>query len=126
MKRLVAAAVATTLLLSVAAPVAAAPVRNPQVGQWEIVCPEPVGTFVVIAKGVPGWTIDPTDSPPPILLRQAEFWVWAEGVAIDGPYVLTAPPGLESRLYGPCLLHMYGGSMETFDIRSEASWFQFL
>ena len=125
MKRLAAAAVAVTLLLSVAAPAAAAPVRNPQVGQWEIVCPEPVGTFVVNAKGVPGWTIDPADSPRPILLRQGEFWTWVEGTAIEEPYVITAPPGLESKLHGPCLLHMYGGSTETFDIRSEATWFQF-
>lgn len=101
------------LALTIASPALAVPDRNPQMGQWEIVCDEPVGTIVVTAKGVPGWPTDWAPGSTPILLRAATFNVWVGGVNVDGPFAWTPPPGLESQLVGPCLLHLYGGSIAT-------------
>jgi len=124
MRRLPALIAAGALAVSISAPALAAPIQNPRMDTWEIVCPAPMGTFVVTAKGVPGWPIEAAPGTTPILLRSATFNVYAGGVVVDGPFAWQAPGGLEGKLVGPCLLHLDGGSIATFDIRSEASWFQ--
>lgn len=125
MRRALATLVAVVLALMIAAPASAAPVNNPRMDTWEIVCPAPIGTYVVTAKGVPGWPTGDDPGTTPILLRAATMEIWSQGVMVEGPYAWSAPPGLESKVVGPCLLHLYGGSRATFDIRSEQTWFQF-
>ncbi|OGO56677.1 MAG: hypothetical protein A2V84_00080 [Chloroflexi bacterium RBG_16_70_13] len=125
MRKLPALLAAGALALSLAGPATAAPVQNPQMGLWEIVCPAPVGTVVVVAKNVPGWSIEAAPGTPPILLRSASFNIYEGGVLVEGPFAWSAPSGLAGKLEGPCLLHLHGGSIATFDIRSDATWFQF-
>jgi hypothetical protein len=93
MRRLVCLLTAGALALSAAAPAAAAPVQNPNVSMWEIVCPEPTGTYVVIAKTVPGWPTDFEHGTAPIHLRAATWYAWEGGEIVDGPYTLLPPPG---------------------------------
>jgi hypothetical protein len=125
MKRLIAALAAAVLALTVALPALAVPLQNPQLSAWEIVCDEPVGTFTVVAKGVPGWPTDATIGTQPIRIREYAFSVWVDGAIVEGPFEVTAPPGLEGGLVGPCFIHLAGGSTDSFDIVSEEAWFQF-
>ena len=116
---------AGALALSLAVPAAAAPIRNPHVSTWEIICDQPLGTFTVIAKGVPGWPTDFERGTAPIHLRAAIWNIYENGETIDDPYVMTAPKGLESKLVGPCYLHLYGQDTSTFDMVGENAYFQF-
>lgn len=125
MRKLFALIAAGALALALVSPAAAAPVQNPRMDQWEIVCGGSIGTITVTAKGVPGWPIDGGPGTTPILLRAASFYVWVEGSVVDGPFAWTPPPGLESRLVGPCLLHLAGGTTGTFDIRATDAMFSF-
>jgi hypothetical protein len=125
MRRATRLLAASLLAVSIAAPAAAAPIHNPQVSTWEIVCDPPLGTFTVVAKGVPGWRTDFERGKTPILLRAATWYAYEGGNVVDGPYTMTAPRGLAAKLVGPCLLHLDGGTPATFDFRAEDAWFQF-
>lgn len=125
MKRLAGSVLAVVLALTVAVPALAVPIANPHADEWEITCDEPVGTFTVVAKGVPGWTTDFERGSQPIRIREYTFYVWVEGQIVDGPFGSTAPPGLTDDLVGPCFIHLAGGSMDAFDIVATDAWFQF-
>lgn len=78
------------LLLAVAVPVSAAPVKSSLT--YHVDCGD-AGHFTVLAKGTPGF---PTGDAPPVLLLGGHFTVTEGGQTFtwhDSP-----PPGLESKL----------------------------
>jgi hypothetical protein len=79
-----------------AAPVSAAPEKNPSVFTYQVTCPDASFEAPVIAKGVPGWP-DGDPGTTPLLLLGGTFTLFE-----DGAFVLSAddpiPAGLESQL----------------------------
>lgn len=70
----------------------------------------------------PGWSTDWSPGVTPILLKAGTLSVWENGAVIEGPITMTPPPGLESRLVGPCTVGLLGGSHATFDIEIVDVW----
>ncbi len=124
MKRTFGLLAASVLALSLAGPVAGAPLQNAKMSTWEIACGGEIGTFTVTAGGIPGWPTDLQRGTTPILFRAGSWTAWQDGVPEAGPVILP-PPGLTAKLVGPCLLHLYGGSTATFDLVAENAYFQF-
>jgi hypothetical protein len=100
-------AVVVALGVAFAAPVSAAPTRNPSVLTYMVTCPDASFEGPVIAKGVPGWP-DGDPGTTPLLLLGGTFTLYE-----DGEFVFSAedpiPAGLESQLE-TCTV---GGPLET-------------
>lgn len=79
--------------------------------------PVDLGVFTVVAKSVPVWPTDWEGYKTNIHFRAADSvtW-WYQGQVVWGPIEVTAPPGLDDKLMGPCQMHVDGGSRATFDI----------
>jgi hypothetical protein len=96
MRRFILVAVVVALGAALAAPVAAAPERNPKVLTYLATCPDATYVAPVIAKGVPGWPAgDPGTTP---LLLVGGTWTLFEGgleiLSLEDPI----PAGLLARV----------------------------
>lgn len=124
MKALAALLAAGLLILALAAPATAVPVNNPHANTWEIFCPA-LGygdSFTVTAKGTPGWPTDWSPGVTPIHLVAGDWTGYDSGTPFPGPSV-TYPPGLAAKVIGPCWLHLYGGTTDTFDLVGTNAYF---
>ena len=107
MKRLFVLLAAGLLVLTFAAPTAAAPAldKNKHLSEITIDCtgsePVDLGVFTVAAKSTPGWPLDWDSVNTPIEYRASTITFYENDVEV-WTFDNAPPPGLEPKLIGPC------------------------
>ncbi len=107
MKRMFVLLAVGLLVLTFAAPTAAAPDlgKNKLLMEITIDCtdsaPVDLGIFTVKAKSTPGWALDWDSVKTPIQYRTSMIELFEDGVS-QWTWYDAPPPGLEPKLVGPC------------------------